>query len=92
MIGGCAAAGSVDAMFTFSPVGLSALFGLTVALNATVTAAKAAGRSQQATSADAEHGYELLTQLLLLRGLQGNGAVSGTQNCERAALSTNPQA
>ena len=41
MIGGCSAPGvsSVDAMFTFSPVGLFALFGLTVALNVTFTAA-----------------------------------------------------
>src|SRR4029079_16859577 len=53
MIGGCSAPGvsSVDAMFTFNPVGLFALFGLAVALNVTFTAAYAMPATASAATA-----------------------------------------
>ena len=53
MIGGCSAPGvsSVDAMFTFSPVGLFALFGLTFAVNVTFTAAYAMPATANAAKA-----------------------------------------
>jgi hypothetical protein len=52
MMGGCGAAGSLAAMFTYRPVGLFAFAGFAVALNETVTAAYAAPAASAAVPAN----------------------------------------